>query len=316
MLTYELLWLTSALSMGMGLCADITKASSAIGKVFTTIDRIPKIRDAPDGEPETSLASKAMASSLGSTNGHLILLMHDTTLHHAHHQRALPVLVTRPQMAAGRKVSSDVHQFPFPCPINEAKCLACSNTANSAWPVTGMLHLAYMTDATGTTASRTQATWQQDSTSLRARPEPPVCLAVQELQEVAGHISLRNVSFAYPQRKEVLVLKGFHLEAPAGRTLALVGPSGNGKSTIVSLIERFYEPLSGQVCSSPPPPPPTPPQLHTPVSPGLSNHVSGLNESEQLYLHRSTHGQPKRCHCPSISILVRRCHALTGIFDA
>ena len=61
----------------------------------------------------------------------------------------------------------------------------------------------------------------------------------KELKEVVGHLSLRNVSFSYPQRREVLVLKDFNLEAPAGRTLALVGPSGNGKSTIVSLLERF-----------------------------------------------------------------------------
>ncbi|KAG0490076.1 hypothetical protein HPP92_006939 [Vanilla planifolia] len=68
-----------------------------------------------------------------------------------------------------------------------------------------------------------------------------------ELEGVAGQVELRNVDFAYPARPEVLVLRNFSLSVPAGKTLALVGSSGSGKSTVVSLIERFYDPNSGQV---------------------------------------------------------------------
>ncbi|KAK8944936.1 ABC transporter B family member 1 [Platanthera zijinensis] len=68
-----------------------------------------------------------------------------------------------------------------------------------------------------------------------------------ELDSVAGHIELRSVNFAYPARAEVSVLRNFSLSVAAGKTLALVGSSGSGKSTVVSLIERFYDPNSGQV---------------------------------------------------------------------
>lgn len=62
-----------------------------------------------------------------------------------------------------------------------------------------------------------------------------------------GHISFQDVRFAYPTRLSAPVLRGFTAEVPAGSTLALVGESGSGKSTVVALLERFYEPTSGSI---------------------------------------------------------------------
>ncbi|KAL2404594.1 ABC multidrug transporter E [Exophiala dermatitidis] len=61
--------------------------------------------------------------------------------------------------------------------------------------------------------------------------------------DVSAHddIELRDVSFAYPTRPTVQVLKGFSARFETGKTTALVGPSGSGKSTIVALLERWYE---------------------------------------------------------------------------
>ncbi|MDF1667158.1 MAG: ABC transporter transmembrane domain-containing protein, partial [Planctomycetota bacterium] len=67
------------------------------------------------------------------------------------------------------------------------------------------------------------------------------------LETVNGQLELKNVSFAYPTRPEVMVLNDFNLTLDGGETVALVGPSGGGKSTVASLILRFYDPLSGQV---------------------------------------------------------------------
>ncbi|KAL4457545.1 hypothetical protein ABPG75_012410 [Micractinium tetrahymenae] len=65
--------------------------------------------------------------------------------------------------------------------------------------------------------------------------------------EVHGEVELRNVTFAYPQRPEVKVFRNFNLKVPCGHSVALVGESGSGKSTVIGLIERFYDPLAGQV---------------------------------------------------------------------
>ncbi|OXB67674.1 hypothetical protein ASZ78_015206 [Callipepla squamata] len=62
-----------------------------------------------------------------------------------------------------------------------------------------------------------------------------------------GNISFKDVAFKYPSRPEVKVLQGLNIEVGKGQTLALVGSSGCGKSTVVQLLERFYDPLSGEV---------------------------------------------------------------------
>jgi len=72
-----------------------------------------------------------------------------------------------------------------------------------------------------------------------------------ELESVTGLVELKNVNFSYPSRPEVMILNNFSLSVPAGKTIALVGSSGSGKSTVVSLIERFYDPSSGKTsCGS------------------------------------------------------------------
>jgi ATP-binding cassette subfamily B (MDR/TAP) protein 1 len=60
-----------------------------------------------------------------------------------------------------------------------------------------------------------------------------------------GHIKFENVRFSYPTRPHIKVLRGLNIEVKPGNFIALVGASGCGKSTVVSLVERFYDPTSG-----------------------------------------------------------------------
>ena len=60
-------------------------------------------------------------------------------------------------------------------------------------------------------------------------------------------LEFRNINFSYPSRIEIEVLKDFNLKVKSGQTIALVGSSGCGKSTIIELIQRFYDPNSGNV---------------------------------------------------------------------
>jgi len=62
-----------------------------------------------------------------------------------------------------------------------------------------------------------------------------------------GAVAFENVSFRYPSRPDLPVLRDLSLEARPGEKIALVGPSGAGKSTIVSLLLRFYEPETGRI---------------------------------------------------------------------
>ena len=66
-----------------------------------------------------------------------------------------------------------------------------------------------------------------------------------------GSVELRSVSFRYPARPEVQVFHQFSLKVEPGHSLALVGQSGSGKSTVISLVERFYDAEAGQVSMLP-----------------------------------------------------------------
>jgi ATP-binding cassette subfamily B (MDR/TAP) protein 1 len=67
------------------------------------------------------------------------------------------------------------------------------------------------------------------------------------LSSMDGRLELRNVHFRYPTRPDRPVLRGLDMVVEAGQHVALVGASGCGKSTIIALLERFYDPDRGQV---------------------------------------------------------------------
>ena len=80
---------------------------------------------------------------------------------------------------------------------------------------------------------------------IDTRPETPDLPDAVPAGRFKGEVSLRNVVFGYnPERA---VIRNFSLEIPAGRTIALVGPTGAGKTTITSLLTRFYDIQEGQI---------------------------------------------------------------------
>ncbi|KAG9146072.1 hypothetical protein Leryth_024540 [Lithospermum erythrorhizon] len=67
------------------------------------------------------------------------------------------------------------------------------------------------------------------------------------LTALKGHIEFQHISFKYPMRPDVPIFRDLSITMPSGKTMALVGESGSGKSTVISLIERFYDPDSGNI---------------------------------------------------------------------
>ena len=71
--------------------------------------------------------------------------------------------------------------------------------------------------------------------------------AGEPLASVKGDLEFKNVAFAYPARPNAQIYKNYNLKIKSGQTVALVGASGSGKSTAISLLERFYDPAGGSV---------------------------------------------------------------------
>ncbi len=68
-----------------------------------------------------------------------------------------------------------------------------------------------------------------------------------DVEKIKGEVTFHNVAFSYPSRKEIQVLKNVSFKANFGQKIAIVGPSGTGKSTIASLLLRFYDIESGTI---------------------------------------------------------------------
>ncbi|KAJ6323369.1 hypothetical protein OIU76_010809 [Salix suchowensis] len=67
------------------------------------------------------------------------------------------------------------------------------------------------------------------------------------LDDIQGDIELKDIHFSYPARPDEQIFNGFSLAIPSGTTAALVGESGSGKSSVIGLLERFYDPHAGEV---------------------------------------------------------------------
>jgi len=82
--------------------------------------------------------------------------------------------------------------------------------------------------------------WNEDGS-------PHDMVAPSDVNGKKGEIEFRNVKFAYPTRKTARVFDGLSLKIPSGQTAALIGSSGSGKSTVMALLERFYDPVAAVV---------------------------------------------------------------------
>ena len=73
------------------------------------------------------------------------------------------------------------------------------------------------------------------------------CEGAEELPDIEGTVDFEHVSFAYDDEPERMILKDVNFHIRQGETIALVGPTGAGKTTIVNLLSRFYEATDGRV---------------------------------------------------------------------
>ncbi|KAF9672949.1 hypothetical protein SADUNF_Sadunf11G0097500 [Salix dunnii] len=103
-----------------------------------------------------------------------------------------------------------------------------------------LLNLTYITEATVAATRTFQMIDRIPSIDLEHKKG-------KALSYVRGEIDFQDIHFSYPSRPDTPILRGLNLRIPAVKTVGLVGGSGSGKSTVISLLQRFYEPNEGQI---------------------------------------------------------------------
>ncbi|KAK8570318.1 hypothetical protein V6N13_003005 [Hibiscus sabdariffa] len=113
--------------------------------------------------------------------------------------------------------------------------------------LTGSMSLGQASPSMSAFAAGQAAAFKMFETIKRKPEIDPYDTKGKVLDDIRGDIELRDVCFSYPARPEEQIFSGFSLSISSGTTVALVGQSGSGKSTVISLIERFYDPQAGDV---------------------------------------------------------------------
>ena len=86
-----------------------------------------------------------------------------------------------------------------------------------------------------------------EPSEVELAPKPKQNTEKPLMASIGANIEFKNLAFSYPSRADIQVLKDISLTVNTGQKIALVGPSGTGKSTVVQLLMRYYEPSAGQI---------------------------------------------------------------------
>nr|DAD32947.1 TPA_asm: hypothetical protein HUJ06_011798 [Nelumbo nucifera] len=113
--------------------------------------------------------------------------------------------------------------------------------------LSGSMSLGQATPCTNAFAAGQAAAFKMFETIRRKTEIDAYDTSGKILDDIHGDIELRDVYFSYPSRPSEQIFSGFSLFIHSGTTAALVGHSGSGKSTVINLIERFYDPQAGEV---------------------------------------------------------------------